>query len=41
MNKHVKYGKHNTELEDELNALNITDKNKPLSFSDTRFPQYA
>ena len=41
MNKHVKYGKHNIELEDELNALNITDKNKPLSFSDTRFPQYA
>jgi hypothetical protein len=32
---------HNLELESILNELGITSKNKPLTFSDTRFPQYA
>ena len=41
INKHVSYGKHNLELESILESLGITDKNKPLTFSDTRFPQYA
>ena len=29
------------ELETILKGLGITDKNKPLTFSDTRFPQFA
>ena len=41
INKHVGYGKHNLELETILKDLGITDKNKPLTFSDTRFPQFA
>ena len=41
INKHVMYGKHNLELEAILKSIGITDKNKPLAFSDTRFPQYA
>ena len=41
INKHVLYGKHNLELEAILKDIGITDKNKPLTFSDTRFPQYA
>jgi hypothetical protein len=41
INKHVGYGKHNLELETILKSLGINDKNKPLTFSDTRFPQYA
>ena len=41
INKHVLYGKHNLELEAILKDIRITDKNKPLTFSDTRFPQYA
>ena len=41
INKHVAYGKHNEELEEILKDLGITDKNKPLTFSDTRFPQFA
>ena len=41
INKHVGYGKHNLELETILKSLGISDKNKPLTFSDTRFPQYA
>ena len=41
INKHVGYGKHNLELETILKGLGITDKNKPLTFSDTRFPQFA
>ena len=41
INKHVGYGKHNLELETILKSMGISDKNKPLTFSDTRFPQYA
>ena len=41
INKHVTYGKHNLELEALLKDLGITSQNKPLKFSDTRFPQYA
>ena len=40
-NKHVSYGKHNLELETLLKDIGIKDRNKPLTFSDTRFPQYA
>ena len=41
INKHVTYGKHNLELEKILRDIGINYKNKPLTFSDTRFPQYA
>ena len=41
INKHVTYGKHNLELEALLEDIGITTQNKPLKFSDTRFPQYA
>ncbi len=41
VNKHVGYGKHNLELEMILKDMGINDKNKPLTFSDTRFPQFA
>lgn len=41
INKHVTYGKHNLELEAILRDIGINDKNRPLTFSDTRFPQYA
>ena len=41
LNKHVSYGMHNLELESILKELGITSQNKPLTFSDTRFAQYA
>lgn len=39
--KHVSYGKHNEEYEVICEELNIKGQNAPLTFSDTRFAQYA